>query len=265
MIVQSEAAIGDIEANINKVTAILEDSRQSYSDIIILPELWSIGWDCHNFDKYAEDINNSKYVEFLQKIAVKYNSNIIGGSSILRKNKEKIKNTCVIVNRCGEIITFYDKYHLFSLRGESEGAYLEPGMSPVIAKTDIGNIGISTCYDIRFPEMFRLYAYNGADLMVNMAAWPLDFIDEYIILSRARAIENQIYFVNASLTGKINDKFDFAGGSMIVDFHGRVIDKLGREEKVLTSFIDLGTMKEYRELMPILKDTKKEYKIMEQL
>lgn len=263
LIVQTEAVCGNIEANIYKVGNLLKNSDSNNADIVILPELWSIGWDCPNFGKYAEDINNSKVVNFLKELAIKYNSNVIGGSSVLKKNNEKIRNTSIIIDRKGEIITTYDKFHLFSLRGQSEGSYLEEGESPVIANTDIGRIGLSTCYDIRFPEMFRLYAFNNTDLMVNMAAWPLEYAEEYKILSRARAIENQTYFINASLTGKINENFLFAGNSMVIDYHGKVINSLAREEKVLTSFIDLGTMKEYREQMPILNDTKKKYQILE--
>lgn len=263
LIIQTQAVPGNKEANIYKAEKLLKESGDCSADLIILPELWATGWDCPNFENYAEDIKNSKVVEFLKSIAVKFNSNVIGGSSILKKSNEKIRNTSVILDRKGNIITTYDKFHLFSLRGESEGNYLESGETPVIAETDIGKIGISTCYDIRFPEMFRLYAFNETDLMVNMAAWPLDFIGEYEILSRARAIENQTYFINASLTGKINDKFNFGGNSMVIDFQGKIIDKLNREEKVLTSCIDLDKMKEYRQQMPILNDTKKQYKILE--
>lgn len=263
LIIQIEAVTGDKEANIYKAGNLLKESGNYNADLIILPELWAVGWDCHNFENYAEDINNSKVVEFLQSIAIKFNSNVIGGSSVLKKNNEKIRNTSVIIDRKGNIIDTYDKFHLFSLRGQSEGNYLEAGTTPVIAKTDIGRIGISTCYDIRFPEMFRLYAFNNTDLMVNMAAWPLDFIEEYKVLSRARAIENQTFFINASLTGKINENFNFSGNSMVIDYQGKIIDKLNREEKVLTSFIDLGTMKEYRKQMPILNDTKKQYQILE--
>ena len=262
-VVQSEAVPGDINKNIEKVNVLLEKSGDFSADLIVLPELWATGWDCPNFEKYAEDFDNSVYIEYIQELSLKYNSNVIGGSAILKKDNQKIRNTCVITNRKGEIISTYDKFHLFSLRGESEGTYLEDGEGPVIVSTDIGRIGISTCYDIRFPEMFRLYAFNDTDLMVNMAAWPLNFFEEYKILSQARAIENQTFFINACITGKINEKYDFSGGSMIINHRGVIMDKLDREEKVLTSFIDLGTIKEYREQMPILKDTKKQYKILE--
>lgn len=265
LVVQSQAIAGDIEANIKNVNHLLDESGNSSADLIILPELWAVGWDCPNFKNYAENIENSKVIEFLKSIAQKYNSNVIGGSSILKKNNENIRNTSVILSRNAEVISYYDKFHLFSLRGQSEGNYLEEGTTPVIVKTDIGNIGISTCYDIRFPEMFRLYAFNNTDLMVNMAAWPLPFIEEYKVLSRARAIENQTYFISASLTGRINEDFSFGGNSMIIDYQGNVINKLEREEKVLTSFIDLGKMKEYRVQMPILNDTKKQYQISEKL
>lgn len=261
--VQLEAIIGDIEANIQKAKKMLKECGENTADIIIFPELWATGWDCPNFHLYAENIENSKVTTFLKTVAITFNSIVIGGSSVLKKNNEGIRNTCIVLDRNGNIITTYDKFHLFSLRGQSESHFLEAGDTPVIANTDIGRIGISTCYDVRFPEMFRLYAFNNADIMINMAAWPLDYIEEYKILCQARAIENQTYFICSSLTGKINENFNFGGNSMVIDFHGRIINKLDREEKVLTSFIDLGTMKEYKEQMPILKDTKKQYQILE--
>lgn len=264
LIVQLEAIAGDIESNINKVEKLLFESKETNADLIILPELWTTGWDCPNFQKYSEEIEISKTYKFLKELAIKFQSNIIGGSAILHEKGQKSKNTCLIFNRNGELITKYSKFHLFSLRGQSEGLYLEEGTTPVIAKTDIGNIGISVCYDIRFPEMFRLYAFNGTDFMVNMAAWPKNYVDEYVTLAKARAIENQTFFITASLTGKIDDRFDFAGNSMVADYQGRIIKKLDFEEKVLCCTIDIDKMKEYREQMPILKDTKNKYQILEQ-
>lgn len=263
LVVQLETIAGDIESNIKKVNKLLDESNHKEADLIVLPELWTTGWDCPNFAKYAEKLESSKTLTFLKELALKYNSNVIGGSSILQKNNENIRNTCIILNRQGDIITTYDKFHLFSLRGQAEGSYIEAGKTPVIAKTDIGKIGISICYDIRFPELFRLYAFNNTDLMVNMAAWPQHYVDEYITLSKARAIENQTFFISASLTGKINENFNFAGNSIVIDYMGRTVAKLDDEEKVLFCEINLDEMKEYREQMPILKDTKHKYEILE--
>ena len=151
--VQLEAVAGDIEFNIKKVENLLKECGQTTADLIVLPELWTTGWDCSNFNKYSQELNNSQTFKFLRELALKYNSNIIGGSAILHKNGEKDRNTCIILDRKGNIIATYDKFHLFSHRGQSEGKYLEEGTTPLIAKTDIGKIGISICYDIRFPEM----------------------------------------------------------------------------------------------------------------
>ena len=96
-----------------------------------------------------------------------------------------------------------------------------------------------------------------------MAAWPLGFYDEYETLLHSRAIENQMYFISSCLTGKINDDYEFSGNSQVCDYRGRIIAKLAREEKALYTEINTEEMKEYRQKMPILQDTKSKYKIME--
>ena len=241
-IVQLEAVAGDIEKNINKAEELLKGADEKCADLILLPELWTIGWDCDSFNKSSEDIFSSRTYNFLS---------------------EKDRNTSLIFNRNGELIAVYDKYHLFSHRGQSEGTYLQAGENGLLVNTDIGKIGISICYDIRFPELFRQYAFKNADFIVNMAAWPKSYVDEYITLAKARAVENQLFFAAACLTGKINETYEFSGNSMVIDYKGRVIAKLNREEKVLCSQIDTGEMHEYRKQMPILKDTKKIYKVLE--
>ena len=263
LIVQLEAVAGDIIANINKVESLLENSNVKYADLIVLPELWTTGWDCPNFPKYAEEVYSSQTYKFLQKVARKYKSNVIGGSAILYKEGEKNKNTSLIFNRDGELISTYEKFHLFSHRGQSEGNFLEEGLTPVIAELDIGKIGISICYDIRFPEMFRLYAFNEVDLIVNMAAWPKNFVDEYVTLAKARAIENQTIFITSALTGKINEEFNFSGNSAVYNYNGKEIAKLNEEETVLSVELNLDEMIEYRKQMPMLRDTKKAYQILE--
>lgn len=261
--VQCEPIPGDTDKNIETVTRLLEESGHESADLIVFPELWSVGWDCPNFNNYAEELFHSKSHYFLRQIAKKYNANIVGGSSILYKYGENHRNSSVILDRDGKLIAVYDKYHLFSHRGQSEGIYLEPGDTPVLVETDIGKIGISICYDIRFPELFRLYTFSGADFIVNMAAWPKNFISDYSTLVKARAIENQIYVISSCLTGRINNLFDFSGNSAVLDFKGNIIASLGEEQGVLSVLIDKEDMNQYRRQMPILKDTKPEYKLKE--
>ena len=260
---QLEAIAGDIDKNIQKVEELLNQCNSTSADLIVLPELWTIGWDCPSFSSSSEELYSSKTYAFLKKIALQYNANVFGGSSVLRREGKKDRNTCLIFDRKGKLISVYDKFHLFSHRGQSEGSYLEEGEAPVIVNTDIGKVGVSICYDIRFPELFRLYAFNGADIIINMAAWPKAFTDEYVVLSKARAIENQVTFISSCLTGKINETFDFSGNSMLIDYKGKIIASLNNEEKVLLAEVDLEEMRQYRKQMPILKDTKKQYQILE--
>lgn len=263
LILQAEAVAGDIKRNTEKAAELLQSSGEKSCDLIVLPELWTTGWDCSSFNKYSEEIFHSEAYYFLREIAKQYNSNVIGGSAVLKRQGGGDRNTSLIFDRAGKMLGAYDKYHLFSHRGQSEGTYLESGSNGLIINTDIGKIGMSICYDIRFPELFRMYAFNGADLFVNVAAWPQGFFSEYKTLVKARAIENQIYVISSCLTGKINDDFNFSGGSFVSDYRGRVIAELEREEKVLSVEINLDEMKEYRQNMPILNDCKKEYKLRE--
>ena len=263
IILQLEAIAGDIEKNAKKIELLIKETGYNSIDLIVLPELWTTGWDCVNFNKYSQELYTSQTYKFLRELSIKYRANIVGGSSIIRREGTKDRNSCLIFNRRGELKAVYDKYHLFSHRGQSEGIYLEEGTTGIIVNLDIGKIGISTCFDIRFPELFRLYAFKGVDFTVNMAAWPLGFYDEYETLLHARAIENQMYYVSSCLTGKINETYEFSGNSQICDYRGRVIAKLEREEKALYTEINIDEMKEYRQKMPILFDTKSEYKIME--
>jgi len=264
-IVQLEAVQNDIDANIKKISGLLEDVFKTHKelDLIVLPELWTAGWDCAGFNKSSEELYSSKTYKFLRELSLKYNSNIIGGSAVLRRENTKDRNSCLIFDRKGALKAVYDKYHLFSHRGQSEGAYLEEGNTGLLVNLDIGKIGISTCYDIRFPELFRMYAFKGADFAVNMAAWPSGFYDEYETLLHARAVENQMYFVSSCLTGKINENFEFSGSSQLCDYRGRVVKKLAREEKALYTEINLDEQKEYRQKMPVLNDRKSEYRVME--
>ena len=109
--IQLGSVIADLDANIKKAEKLLEyELIRNAADFVFLPEVWSCGWDCSSFEKCSEDINNSDSIKMLQKIAKKYNVNIIGGSIILKG----MTNSCPVINRNGELVCTYDKNHLFS-------------------------------------------------------------------------------------------------------------------------------------------------------
>ena len=121
--------LGDICANIEKVRKLIERDVEFDTDIIILPEVWTVGWAPRLFQSSAEILEKSTTIEFLSEIAQKYNSWIVGGS-IITKDNEKYYNTCPIIDRKGNLVTTYSKNHLFSYYGCAEGSFITPGNSP---------------------------------------------------------------------------------------------------------------------------------------
>lgn len=258
--VQIHSEIADKKTNFENVTRIIEDKIEADVDFVVLPEVWTVGWKCDEFKNSAEDLNSSETIDFLSNIAKKYNVNIIGGSFITEK-EEKYFNTCPVINRRGELIATYDKTHLFSYYGCDEGTYITNGSSPVIIEVEGLKIGLSICYDIRFPEIYRAYAKAGADLMINMAAWPKGRAIHWEALTKARAIENQTYFVALTQCGEIVDGDYNLGHSRIINYNGEVLSELINTQDAFCATIKLDEMYEFRKKCPVINDIQEEYDV----
>lgn len=259
LIVQMQSVLGDKEANFDKVNKLLSGNESYCPDLVILPELFATGWFCDIYSQVAENIENSKILNFLKDIARKFHSNVIGGSFARFDEDGQVKNTCPVLDRNGNLIAKYDKMHLYSYLGDTENANSVRGKTPVIAKTDIGKIGLTICYDIRFPEIYRCYAYGGADILVNVAAWPLSRKLHWETLSKARAIENQSYMIAVSQTGEIQNGIYNLGHSAVLSPLGETIAALDYQEAVLRAEFDLDTMKQLRESVKTLSDKQENY------
>jgi len=264
LIVQMQSVLGEKEKNFDKVTNLLSEYKSTKADLIILPELFATGWYCDIYEKVAESEENSVTLNFIKNIAVKFHSNVIGGSFVRKDNDGNIKNTCPVFDRNGNLIAKYDKMHLYSYLGDTENLHSTAGSKPVIAKTDIGKIGLSICYDIRFPEIYRCYAYGGADLLVNVAAWPKSRKVHWETLTRARAIENQSFMVAVSQTGEIQNGIYNLGHSAVYSPLGETIASLQDEEAVFSAEIDFSEMKKLRENVKTLSDRHEKYLLEEQ-
>ena len=264
LIVQNNAIIANREANFKNVLKLLEPFEGSNPDLIILPELWNVGWYCKAYPEVAEDSDTSETINFLRELAVSFNSNVLGGSYVRRDSKTELRNTCPVINRQGSLIASYDKMHLYTHLGADESKYATVGANPIIAKTDVANIGLSICYDIRFPELFRKYTFGGADILVNMAAWPKSRKNHWVTLQKARAIENQSFMIAVSQTGKITDNEYNLGHSMVINPYGETVASLQEEEAVLSCEIDLEEMQKLRTKIPTLLDVQEKYKFLEE-
>ena len=261
--VQMESALGDIGLNIETVKNLLIANLEKYddTDFVFLPELWTVGWDCPSIPKCAESIEDAESLRMLKETASKYGVNIIGGSFV-RKEGDKLFNTSPVINRHGELVCTYDKNHLFSYLGDTEGDYITPGKNPVVADIEGVKLGLTICYDIRFPEIYRAYRKAGADILVNMAAWPKSRRIHWDTLARARAVENQSYMVALTQTGLLADGSENLGHSMIIDYSGKILSEIEEKEGGIYAEIDLDEMYEFRNQCTVLNDIKDSYEVI---
>ena len=239
-ILQFKPIFGDILNNFKVVTKLIEKIAPTYSDVVLLPELWSTGFYPEPLQKYS-DHNGRETSNFLSTIAKKYNINIIGGTVIVDEDN-KFYNRCFIFDRNGKNIAVYDKIHLFSMSKEN-GVFTAGRQIPIFNIDGIKS-SISVCYDLRFPELFRKIALNDVSIIFLPAAWSLKRLEHWQILTRARAIENQIFIAAANS----------AGHSAIIDPFGNILGETGIGEEILTVDINLNIITEIRGMMNILSD-----------
>ena len=260
--IQMESVIGDINLNIETVKNLISANLKKFegADFVFLPEVWTAGWHPPIFQKCAENIKNSQSIKMLSELAKEYNTNIIGGS-IIREEGGKYYNSCPVINREGKLIAIYDKMHLYSYYGDNECSFITKGCSPVMVQMDGIKIGLTICYDIRFPEIYRAYRKAGADILVNAAAWGKHKKIPWDSMTTSRAVENQSYMVALTQTGLLADGSENLGHSMIIDYEGNVMDEIEEIEGGIYAELDLPKMYEFRSKCTILKDICESYEV----
>lgn len=237
-IAQFKSKLGAVEENFSTAARLIEAAKNS--DAILLPELWSTGYYPTPVEKFA-DKDGTRTAEFICAAAKKFSVNIIGGSAIVDSGG-KIFNRSLVANRRGEIIAVYDKTHLFSFAHEDD--VFSAGDKISVVDIDGVCCGLAICYDLRFPEFVRKIALAGAEILFIPAAWSLKRLTPRQILTKARAIENQIFVVFANSSGI----------SELVNPRGEVIAESGRGEEILSAEIDLRERAEVIAAMNLLAD-----------
>ena len=258
LVVQNSAIIGNKNATLNNVDALLAPYKGKKFDIIVLPEVFSVGWYCSCFPKEAEYIDNSITIDFLKNIAMSFNATVVGGSFIQKFKNNTYKNTCPVISAKGQLVTTYDKMHLFSHKGSEENKYISTGNELKILDLGFTKIGLSICYDIRFPEIYRKYSKEGAQVIINVAAWSDKKPEHWEIMHRARAIENQCFMIVADQTGKICGNENNLGHSMIINPWGDIVARLEAQEACFEYTINLDEVSNLRQNFPLLADRRDE-------
>ena len=235
--------------NEKKVFRQLNDAVSDNPDVICLSELFlSWGEDFDGGKVRQEEI--SKYQDF----AKTNNVNIILGSVALVSDiPSKTTNTCFIINRDGNIVGRYDKRYLYKVNRPDfkfdEGGDTVPGKGLGIFELDDIKIGVGICFDLRFPEYFRELTRRGAQVIFLPAHFNKNTGSlAWDVLTRARAIENQVFFCAVNQTGE-----NLCANTMAVSYDGETLGSMGREEGVLTLDLDIKTQRRFREENPFLE------------
>ena len=237
-IAQFKSELGAVEENFSTAERLIAAAKNS--DVILLPELWSTGYYPTPVENFA-DADGTRTKKFLCAAAKKFSVNIIGGSVIVESGG-KIFNRCLVANRHGEIVAAYDKTHLFSFAQEDK--VFCAGEKISVVELDGVRCGLAICYDLRFPEFIRKIALKGAEIIFIPAAWSLKRLVPRQTLTKARAIENQIFVVFANSSGK----------SEVVNPRGEVVVESGRGEEILSAEINLNERAEVISAMNLLAD-----------
>jgi predicted amidohydrolase len=250
---QMNVRLGQPEANLETAELMAAEAARRGSDLLVLPELWSTGYDLEHADRYATTTDEGIFAE-MARIARHHNLYLLG-SSLSLLGPQQYGNTAVLYSPQGEQMAIYSKIHLFRLMEEEQ--YLTAGEARALVDTEWGKVGLAICYDLRFPELFRRYALEGARVIFLPSEWPHPRLAHWHTLLRARAIENQFYMVACNRVGNSKDT-DFFGHSCIINPWGETVIEAGEQEMLLTCEIETATVDEIRERIPVFEDRREE-------
>lgn len=250
----------DRERNLAKAEAYTAQAVRQGADMVMFPETMEfIG---KGLPEQAEPIPGPM-LEFFSELAVKYGIYVHGGTVTEKFPGQNPRNTSLLINPKGELVARYSKLHMFDIEIENGPSYKESeeitaGEEIILAETKLASFGFAICFDIRYPELFRLLAKNGAQVLLVAANFTHPTgIAHWESLLRARAIENSCYVAACGQTGQ-KESFQAHGHSMVIDPWGTVVGELGAEEGCLVAEIDLGQVEDVRRQVPSLENIRED-------
>lgn len=221
------------------------------ADLIVLPELWNIGFLAYERYWHESETIDGPTMQAVSNKARELGAYVFSGSFVEKKGGSHY-NTSVFWGRDGRKIGEYRKIHLFSYKSR-EPELLAPGTKVAVVDTEFGRMGLSTCYDLRFPELYREMVDRGAKFFLVTSGWPYPRLEAWNVLNQARALENTCCLVSSNAAG-IQNKVRFLGHSQIVDPWGTVIAGSGYLETIVKAEIDDDLVDQIRAEFPVLKD-----------
>jgi deaminated glutathione amidase len=248
----------DKAANLETAERLVTQAAATGADVVVLPEKWNAIGHGGVYLENAEPIDGGESVAAMSEWARRHGITLVGGSiAERREGRQKLSNTSLVFDSSGEIVALYRKIHLFDVEVGGvvyhESEVEEPGEEPVVAELEDWKIGLSVCYDIRFPELYRILALEGAELVTVPAHFTTPTgKDHWHVLMRARAIENQLYVAAAAQIGETLPGKPAYGRSLIVDPWGIVLAQAPDEETVIAAELDRAHLVDIRAKLPSL-------------
>jgi deaminated glutathione amidase len=250
-----------VEDNLAAAAELLREAKDVGADIACLPENFSfIGLKDADKLKVAEADGEGPIQDFLRDTARRLGLWILGGTTVIKGDSAaRVANASLLIDADGKRVARYDKIHLFDVaipgREEKylESTHVMPGREAVIADTPVGKLGLSVCYDMRFPELYRDLVARGAEWLAMPAAFTVPTgRAHWETLLRARAIENLCYVVAPAQSGTHTSGRETYGDTLIADYWGQVLSRLAKGSGVITADIDLAKQAETRARFPAL-------------
>jgi len=242
--------------NISHARDMVRQAARQGAEVVLLPEMFNCPYETNLFPDYAESYPNGETVQMLSRVAAELGIVLVGGS-IPERDGDIIYNTCFIFGRQGDLLARHRKMHLFDVDlpnlNVQESSTLGPGCDFTVVNAGICKIGVMICFDVRFPELARLLALAGVDVLLIPAAFNMITGPAHWDLTmRARALDNQVYVAAASPARDDRAEYVTYGHSMVVDPWGDVVIQAGTGEEIIIAEIDPEKIQDVRERLPLL-------------
>ena len=239
------------EDRVGRVVGLVHARRGS--DLVVLPELWPNGGFTYSMWEETAERLDGPIVSSLAGAARDIEAYVHLGSFVERHVDGTLTNTAVLLDPQGGVAAVYRKMHLFGF-SDGEPKLMTAGTEVVVADTAFGRVGLATCYDLRFPELFRALRDLDADVVVVPAAWPMARVDHWRLLAQARAVENQYVVVAVNTVGEQGGKA-MGGYSAVIDARGALLAEASADaEQVIDVEVDLADVAVWREAFPVNAD-----------
>jgi omega-amidase len=245
---QMDVLTGQPDANLARARDFAAQARDAGADLLLLPELWFNGYDLERAGERATPLGEGGFAH-MTEIAREFGLHLVG--SLLERHDGGVSNTAVLYAPDGTLLGSYRKIHRFRLMQEHR--YLAPGDCATLCPTPWGPVGLAICYDLRFPELFRVMALAGAVLFLVPAQWPVRRVEAWLLLARARAAENELIVAACNRVGN-DGQVTFPGRSLVVDPWGNVLVEGDDREGLLIARADLREIRKARRYLTVYED-----------